>query len=149
MFHRKISYVIIMWSLKYCTGSNLINFIHNTLYLVINFYTPQGNLRNHQQEDCRIFFNYRTTPKSNEESSFNTKPLKLTRHMQQTRLSVIDQSAKIKLRKSITLPRWLDNQPRWNWENQLLYQDDSTISQDEIEKINYTTNMSIDGARFL
>ena len=27
-----------MWSLKYCTGSNLINFIHNTLYLVINFY---------------------------------------------------------------------------------------------------------------
>ena len=72
MFLRKISYVISMWSLKYCTGPNLINFIHNTLYLVINFYTPQENLRNHQQEDCRIFFNHRTALKSNEESSFNT-----------------------------------------------------------------------------
>ena len=72
MFLRKISYVKNMWSLTYCTGPNLINFIHNTLYLVINFYTPQENLRNHQQEDCRIFFNHRTAPKSDEESSDNT-----------------------------------------------------------------------------
>ena len=40
--------------------------------LVINFYSPQENLRSHQQEDCRIFFNHRTALKSNEESSFNT-----------------------------------------------------------------------------